>query len=105
MPVSYKRVILKLSGEALGVDGTGFCHEKFEDAARMLELLFDTITYEIGGNYFGFEAGATDLFYVIPRKAVEGGMTSIASISKSNEAVTKKVLSIFYQKLDTVENQ
>ncbi|MBQ2691244.1 MAG: hypothetical protein IJF53_03720, partial [Clostridia bacterium] len=42
-----------------------------EDAARMLELLFDTITYEIGGNYFGFEAGATDLFYVIPRKAVD----------------------------------
>jgi len=32
-------------------------------------------------------------------------MTSIASIYKSNEAVTKKVLSIFYQKLDTVENQ
>ena len=36
MPVSYKRVILKLSGEALGVDGKGFCHEKFEDAAKML---------------------------------------------------------------------
>ena len=36
MPVSYKRVILKLSGEALGIDGKGFCHEKFEDAARML---------------------------------------------------------------------
>ena len=76
-----------------------------EDAARMLELLFDTITYEIGGNYFGFDAGSTDLFYVIPRKAVEGGMTSIASIYKSNEAVTKKVLSIFYQRLDTVESQ
>jgi hypothetical protein len=67
--------------------------------------LFDTITYEIGGNYFGFDAGSTDLFYVIPRKAVEGGMTSIASIYKSNEAVTKKVLSIFYQRLDTVEGQ
>ena len=36
MPVSYKRVILKLSGEALGVDGKGFCHEKFEEAAKML---------------------------------------------------------------------
>ena len=36
MPVSYQRVILKLSGEALGVDGKGFCHEKFEDAAKML---------------------------------------------------------------------
>lgn len=36
MAISYKRVILKLSGEALGVDGKGFCHEKFEEAARML---------------------------------------------------------------------
>ena len=33
---TYHRVILKLSGEALGVDGHGFCHEKFEEAARML---------------------------------------------------------------------
>lgn len=32
----YNRVILKLSGEALGVDGHGFCHEKFEEAAKML---------------------------------------------------------------------
>ena len=36
MPVPYKRVILKLSGEALGENGKGFCHEKFEDAAKML---------------------------------------------------------------------
>lgn len=36
MAISYKRVILKLSGEALGVDGKGFCHEKFEEAAKML---------------------------------------------------------------------
>ena len=31
-----KRVILKLSGEVLGVDGKLFCHEKFEQAAKML---------------------------------------------------------------------
>jgi S-DNA-T family DNA segregation ATPase FtsK/SpoIIIE len=36
MPVPYKRVILKLSGEALGENGKVFCHEKFEDAARMI---------------------------------------------------------------------
>ena len=32
----YRRVILKLSGEALGLDGKLFCHEKFEQVARML---------------------------------------------------------------------
>ena len=36
MPVPMKRLILKLSGEALGVDGKLFCHEQFEQAARML---------------------------------------------------------------------
>lgn len=76
-----------------------------EDAANMLKLLFDTITYEIGGNYFGFEAGAGDLFYVIPRKAVEAGMTSVASFYKVNEGVTNKVISLFYQKLDSTESK
>ena len=32
----YKRVLIKLSGEALGLDGKLFCHEKFEQVARML---------------------------------------------------------------------
>lgn len=36
MSSKYQRVILKLSGEALGVDGKLFCHEKFEQAAGML---------------------------------------------------------------------
>ncbi len=32
----YRRVIVKLSGEALGVDGKLFCHEKFEQMAGIL---------------------------------------------------------------------
>ena len=36
MASPYRRVILKLSGEALGLDGKLFCHEKFETTARML---------------------------------------------------------------------
>ena len=36
---TYHRVILKLSGEALGVDGHGFCHEKFEEAAALRDEL------------------------------------------------------------------
>lgn len=33
----YRRVILKLSGEALGLDGKLFCHEKFEETAAILQ--------------------------------------------------------------------
>lgn len=36
MSSAYRRVILKLSGEALGVDGKLFSHEKFEQVARIL---------------------------------------------------------------------
>ena len=40
MASPYRRVILKLSGEALGLDGKLFCHEKFEQTARMLKTLY-----------------------------------------------------------------
>ena len=76
-----------------------------EDAANMLNLLFDTITYEIGGNYFGFDSGTGDLFYVLPRQAVENGATSVASVYKMYEKVANKTISNFYNKLETVEKK
>ena len=36
MSSPYRRVIIKLSGEALGVDGKLFCHEKFDRVAQVL---------------------------------------------------------------------
>lgn len=74
-----------------------------EDAANMLTLMFDTITYEIGGNYFGFANGTGDLFYVIPRQAVVNGTSSIASIYKSFEKMANRTISGFYTSLETVE--
>ncbi|NLO85600.1 MAG: UMP kinase [Clostridiales bacterium] len=52
MPNPYKRVILKLSGEALGVDGKLFDHERFEEAAKMLIAIAKTgvqLAVVIGG--------------------------------------------------------
>ena len=52
MAAPLKRVILKLSGEALGIDGKGFCHEKFEETARMLTAIQQTgveLAVVIGG--------------------------------------------------------
>ena len=76
-----------------------------EDAVKMLDLLFDTITYEVGGNYFGFDSGTTDLFYVIPRQAVVKQTTSIASVYKMFEKIANRAISNFYDKLETVENR
>ena len=76
-----------------------------EDAIRMLDLLFDTITYEVGGNYFGFDSGTTDLFYVIPRQAVVQQTTSVASVYKMFEKIANRAISNFYDKLETVESK
>lgn len=42
MQNAYRRVILKLSGEVLGVDGKLFDHDKFEAAAKMLMRVHET---------------------------------------------------------------
>lgn len=50
--MSLKRVILKLSGEVLGVDGKLFSHERMEETAKMLTKIHDTgveLAVVIGG--------------------------------------------------------
>ncbi len=52
MDTRKRRVILKISGEALGEDGKLFCHEAFERAARMLWQVAQTgaqLAVVIGG--------------------------------------------------------
>ena len=73
------------------------------DTVAMLDILFDTIAYEVGGNYFGFEAGLSDLFYTTCRLAVEQKSTDFASWYKSKEKVAAKVLDRFYSSLEKVE--
>ncbi|MBO5257436.1 MAG: extracellular solute-binding protein [Clostridia bacterium] len=73
------------------------------DTIAMLDILFDTIAYEVGGNYFGFEAGLSDLFYTTCRLAVEQKSTDFASWYKSKEKVAAKVLDRFYSSLEKVE--
>ena len=61
MASPYRRVILKLSGEALGLDGKLFCHEKFEQVARMLIDIQHTgveLAVVIGGATSGAAAAA-----------------------------------------------
>ena len=62
MPSQYRRVILKLSGEALGIDGKLFSHDKFEETAQML-LSIQQMGVELaivigGGNIWRGRRGA-----------------------------------------------
>lgn len=75
-----------------------------EDSRNMLELLFDTIAYEIGGNYFGFSAGFGDLFYTLGRLVVTNKSTDFASWYAKNEKSAIATIDKFYEGLEKVED-
>lgn len=74
-----------------------------DDAIKMMDLLFDTITYEIGGNYFGFSAGFGDLFYALPRLAIEKKSSDFTSFYEKLEKGANKSIEKFYESLENTE--
>jgi len=74
-----------------------------EDSRNMLELLFDTIAYEIGGNYFGFSSGFSDLFYTLGRMVVEQKSKDFASWYAKLEKSAISTIDKFYEGLEKVE--
>lgn len=75
------------------------------DTIAMLDILFDTIAYEVGGNYFGFESGLGDLFYTTCRLTFYNKSTDFASWYKSKEKAAAKVLDRFYNSLEKIESE
>lgn len=74
-----------------------------EDSTKMLDILFDTITYEIGGNYFGFSSGFNDLFYTLGNYVVINGNSDFASLYAKNEKSAQQTIDKFYKALDENE--
>lgn len=75
-----------------------------ETAASMLRLIFDSICYEVGGNYFGFSSGFNDLFYAVSNVAFRNNSSDFASYYAKKEKSAIKTIESFYEALDTVEN-
>ena len=76
-----------------------------ETAASMLELIFDSICYEIGGNYFGFSSGFNELFYAISNVAFNNNSADFASFYAKKEKTALKTIESFYEALDETESQ
>ncbi len=74
-----------------------------DDAIKMMDILFDTVAYEIGGNYFGFSTGFGDLFYALPRCAIESKSADFASFYKKRETSANKDIEKFYENLENTE--
>lgn len=75
-----------------------------DETEKMMDLLFDTITYEVGGNYFGFSSGTSELFYLLPKQAVEQQKSNLASLYAKLEKSASKTISKFYDALEKVED-
>lgn len=74
-----------------------------EDSKNMLDILFDTIAYEIGGNYFGFSSGFGDLFYTVGKQVITNKSTDFASWYAKNEKSAISTIDKFYEALEKVE--
>ena len=73
-----------------------------ENAVRVMDILFDTIAFEPGMNYFGF-SGMNDLLFSLANIAIKKQSTDFASLYAKNEKSVGKALDKFYASLDDVE--
>lgn len=74
------------------------------DDEAMLDIIFDTICYDPGCNYFGFSEGFQDLFYVISNLAIKTKSADYASWYAKNETKAAGVLDKFYTALEETES-
>ena len=73
------------------------------DTVAMIDILFDTITYEIGGNYFGFSGGFNSLFYTLGNEVVVNKNPNFASFYAKSEKSALATIKTFYKGLDKAE--
>lgn len=71
-----------------------------EDSIKMFDILFDTIAYEIGGNYFGFTSGISDLFYALPQLIVSNKSPNFESFYAKKEKSAARAIDKFYDGME-----
>ncbi len=76
-----------------------------EDTKNMLDILFDTIAYEIGGNYFGFSNGFNNLFYTVGNLVIQQNSADFASFYAKNEQAAQSTIDKFYEALEKTEQE
>ncbi len=74
-----------------------------DDARKMLELVSDTLCYDVGGTYFGQTAGFKDLFYTASTLAVEKKSADFASWYASKKTTAEQTIADYYKALDSLK--
>lgn len=74
-----------------------------EDTRNMIDILFDTIAYDVGMNYFGFTSGCNELLYAANKLVIEGKSVDYASYYAKYEKQAIQAIEKLYTALDKVE--
>ena len=69
----------------------------------MLDILFDTLVYDAGGNYFGHSANVMDIWYIIPNLGVSEN-TNFTSWYRQISRGAENIIKTFYKALDKIES-
>ena len=72
------------------------------DTRAMVELIFDTVTYDVLGNYFGFKDGFCGLFYMASYP-IHQGQKNHAALFRAWKGLCKQTLETFYTALGKTE--
>ena len=67
-----------------------------EDTVAMMDILFDTIAYDVGMNYFGGSGQMSDLFYTLGRLVIEQKSADYTSWYAKNEKGALQAIEKFY---------
>ena len=73
-----------------------------DDSVKMFDILFDTIAYEVGGNYFGFSGANYNLFFALPFTTLNG-KSNFSSYYRQNEKAAISVIDEFYETMEKSE--
>lgn len=74
-----------------------------EDSRNMIDILFDTIAYDVGMNYFGFTAGCNDLLFCMNKLVINEKSTDFASYYAKYEKQAVQAIEKLYKALDKIE--
>jgi len=70
-----------------------------EQTRDMLDIIFDGVTYEVGGNYFGLDGAMNQLFYVGFYLPIANKSADFASYYASHEEAAQRQIDSFYNAL------
>ncbi len=76
-----------------------------EDTRAMVDILFDTIAYEVGCNYSAIGGGLSDLLYMTYNLPVKGNSTDFASFYAKYEKGSSEALNKLYEAIAKMESE